>query len=213
MVTVSWWVKTLNTDCLFSLSTAHQSFLLYSGADCRESPVLRARLNRHVQSSLFLCIPPHFTLEEDCLRSQSPWTSFLPLSPSFYCLGYLRCTRTSKEDRFSPDRQVGLRISFQCMGYSLVMTTLCHRKNTFLNHISLNRWELSIRKKCRVCVTCCFLVVIIGCLADLPFWHPYIRVPIQVKLCLRGKKGGPILTSLTTFKCIPLCPPQQSPQP
>lgn len=187
MVTVSWRVKTLNTDCLFSLSTAHQSFLLYSGADCRESPVLRARLNRHVQSSLLLCIPPHFTLEEDCLRSQSPWTSFLPLPLLFYCLGYLRCTRTSREDRLSSDRQVGLRISFQCMGYSLVMT-LCRRKNTFLNHIILNRWEFSIRKTCRVWVTCCFLCVLTGCLADLPFWHPYIRVPIQVKVVSEGQK-------------------------
>lgn len=158
MVTVSWRVKTLNTDCLFSLSTAHQSFLLYSGADCRESPVLRARLNRHVQSSLLLCIPPHFTLEEDCLRSQSPWTSFLPLPLLFYCLGYLRCTRTSREDRLSSDRQVGLRISFQCMGYSLVMTTLYHRKNRFLNHISLNRWEFSIRKNVEYVLHAVFLM-------------------------------------------------------
>lgn len=212
MVTVSWWVKTMNTDCLFSLSTAHQSFLLYSGADCRESPVLRARLNRHVQSPLLLCIPPHFTLEEDCLRSQSPWTSFLPLPLLSIALAIWGAPEHPRKTGFHLTVKWGLGSVFSVWDNSLVMT-LCHRKNTFLNHISLNRWEFSIRKKCRVCVTCCFLGVITGCLADLPFWHPYIRVPIQVKLCLRGKKGGPILTSLTTFKCIPLCPPQQSPQP
>lgn len=206
-----------------SEDTEHWLLVLIVNSTPELSPVLWSRLQREpcakseTQQTCSKFIVPVYTSSFHSwgrlFEITEPLNIILTSSPSFYCLGYLRCTRTSKEDRLSSDRQVGLRISFQCMGYSLVMTTLCHRKNTFLNHISLNRWEFSIRKKCRVCVTCCFLVVIIGCLADLPFWHPYIRVPIQVKLCLRGKKGGPILTSLTTFKCIPLCPPQQSPQP